>query len=156
MLCVVLAGCASIGQEVDSEVTQGVSPLPVETFSLQIENMPGFLVPYFRDELVGVLAKAGASEVAGQADVAFTLRYVQVDLAEPEALPDELGERVGSEDPARFIARVEVEARRPGSSNPVFAAVLSRVHQVTVGAYMHERARLAIRRALARVLGVTL
>lgn len=153
-LMTVLAGCATVESGVETKVLDGASPLPLQTYSLAIDDMPGFLVSFFRDELVGVLANAGAEEVASGAEVEFTLRYEAVDLSVQEAPLDSFGEQISPERPAHFIARVTVEARRAGAVEPELRATISRVHRVTVGAYMHQRARAAIRHAYEDILGL--
>lgn len=153
-LAMVLMGCATVESGVEAKVLDGASPLPLQTYAITVDDMPGFLVPYFRDELVGVLANAGAQEVATDAEVEFTLRYEDVDLSINEAPLDSFGEGASMERPARFIARVTIEAWRPGVDKPTMTATMSRVHQVAVGAYMHQRSRAAIRRAYEEILGV--
>ncbi len=154
VLCAALAGCTTRPHDVESAVVSGALPLPIQSFAVHIDGMPGFLVPYFREELVGVMANLGAEEVASGADVEFTLRYTGFDLPQPEAPLDVFGEQVSNERPARFIAQVTLEARRAGVDEPVLVATLSRAHQVTVGAYMHPRSRAAIRSAYQRIFGI--
>jgi len=153
LLAGVLSGCATLESGVVSEIVEGESPLPFATYSIVIDDMPGFLVPYFHDELAGLLAQHGATEVASEADVEFRLQFdaVDLDIEPPDEDPmDSVG---GVERPRRFVARVTMEARRAGNPRPVLIATLSRTHQIETGAYMHDRARGAIRLAYQRILG---
>ena len=134
------AGCTSAGRSLSVEVDPSVTPRSVATYTIELQEMPGFLVPYFREELVAALSAHGAKEVDDSGDVAFVLRFSQLPLGENVARPDAMGESTGSVATSRFLARVELFAQAPNGA-PVRLGMLSRAHAVATGAYMHARAR---------------
>ena len=145
-------GCTSAGHSLSVDVDASVAPRDVASYTIEIEQMPGFLVPFFHDELVAALAARGAKEVAAEGDVAFVLRFSQLPLGETVDRPDTLGEHTGSVDVSRFLARVELFAKTPDVAAPIRIGALSRPHSVMTGAYMHERARGQIRQGFDRLL----
>jgi len=146
-----VTGCTTTGQSLSVDVDAGVVPRAVATYTIEVQEMPGFLVPYFRDELAAALAARGVIEASSDADVAFVLRFSQLPLGEKVDRPDTLGESTGSVDTARFLARVELFARARGAQLTRLG-MLSRAHAVATGAYMHERARAQIRSGFTRLL----
>ena len=55
----ILAGCTSAGRSVD--VDASATPHSIATYTIELQEMPGFLVPYFHDDLVAALAARGES-----------------------------------------------------------------------------------------------
>ena len=148
-----MLGCASTAPVVDVDPNRGLVPVEVRTYALVVERMPGFLVPFMRDELVAALAARGAEEVGSGGDVEFRLVFEQVTLLEGDVPPrDEFEGTIAPEDASRFLARVELIALLPGKSVPIRVGRISRVHTVTAGVYMHERAHAAIRRGFDELL----
>lgn len=149
---VLLSGCVSTTPTIDVDSNEPVTPVAITTYTLMIEQMPGFLVPYFRDELVAALAARGATEVAADGDAGFVLRFEQVALG-AESLPrDDLGEKTATEERTRFMARVELLVRPRGAADAIRVGSLSRVHAITTGAYMHQGARGPIRQGFDQLL----
>lgn len=161
VLLVVLCACSSTAN-IDVDVNEPVQRLRVDSYSVRLEGMPGFLEPFFRDELVAALAARGATQAPANGDAEFVLRYEQTPLGpeRPNAAigdrNDALGDRNERQEPARFVARVDLSLRLRGDPNTTHLGSLSRVHTVTTGEYMHQRARLQIRQGFERLLrGVT-
>ena len=138
-------GCASSGHMITTELVTccGGDRAGIKTFHIEAVDMPGFLVPYFRDELASVLRGKGLED-ATDADVVIRLTYTQNDLDGPPPERDPLGEHQDVEVPHRFIGRVDFEMRDK-AGEVIWAGHLSRLHGVTMGQYMHERARAEIR-----------
>ena len=147
-----LCGCVSTTPSIDVDINEPVTPVTLTTYTLTIERMPGFLVPYFRDELNAALAARGATEVAADGDAGFVLRFDQVPLGGESPPRDVLGEKTTTEERARFMARVELLVRPRGAAEPIRVGSLSRVHAITTGAYMHQRARGPIRQGFDQLL----
>ena len=151
---VVLLGCASTAPVVDVDPNRGLSRIEVDTYTLVVEAMPGFLVPFMRDELVAALGARGATEVGAAGDVEFRLVFEQVMLLAgdvPSSLKFE--GTTAPEEATRFVARVDLIAVVPGRPEPIRIGSLSRVHSVSAGVYMHPRAHAAIRRGFDDLLG---
>lgn len=149
-----LTACTATAPTVDVDPNRGVRPVAVRTYSLVVENMPGFLVPIMREELVGALAAQGAVEVAGGGDVEFRLTFEQVTLLAGDIPSSVKFEGVTApEEATRFIARAELTARVMDSATVIRVGSLSRVHTVSAGVYMHPRSRQAIRRGFEQLLG---
>jgi hypothetical protein len=146
LLVAVLSGCATQGHQITTEVVTCCTEArnQVTSFDIEAIEMPGFLVPYFRDELDAVLRGKGLERRDGSADAIVRLTYQQTDLDQPLPPRDPLGEHQDVEVPHRFIGRIDVEMR-DGSGEVLWAGQLSRMHGVTMGQYMHERARAEIR-----------
>jgi hypothetical protein len=148
-----MLGCASTAPVVDVDPNRGLAPVEVETYSLVVERMPGFLVPFMRDELVAALAARGVEEVGSGGDVEFRLVFEQVTLLEGDVpARDKFEGTIAPEEASRFLARVELIALMPGKSVPIRVGAISRVHTVTAGVYMHARAHAAIRRGFDELL----
>ncbi len=154
-LVVALCGCASTAK-LDVDVNEPVRPARISSYSLTVENMPGFLEPYFRDELIAALAARGAArsavEVPADSDAQFVLRFERTPLDVERESGDQLGEPTAPEEATRFVARVELSVRLRGERDATRLGSLSRVHTVTAGAYMHQRARAQIQQGFERLL----
>ena len=142
----VLMGCAGQGHQITTELVSCCTTArdQVSSFHIEAAELPGFLIPYFRDELAAVLRAKGLEDRATAADAIVRLTYHQIDLDKPPPPRDPLGEHQDVEIPHRFIGRVDVEMRDAGGE-VLWAGHLSRMHGVTMGQYMHERARAEIR-----------
>ncbi len=151
VLAIALCGCASTAK-VDVDVNEPIRPARISSYTVTMENMPGFLEPYFRDELVAALAARGAAEVPQNGDAEFVLRFGQTPLGDEPPRGDQLGDSTASEEPMRFTARVQLLVRLRGERDATLLGSLSRVHTVGAGDYMHQRARTQIRRGLDRLL----
>jgi hypothetical protein len=149
-----LAACASPGN-VSHKVDYCCGPAGVElsSYTLQFNDMPGFLVPYMRDALVGALAAKGMHEVSAGGQAAVTLTYSEVypDAHQP-IVDDGFGDPLATERSRQFIAVVTLQIRRAADGAEVLRGTLSRMHTVTVGEYMHDRARVAIRAGFDQLL----
>ena len=144
-----LSGCTSIAK-LDVDVNEPIRPVRIDSYSLTLENMPGFLEPYFRDELIAALAARGATEVPANSEAEFVLRFERTPLTDEHPTGDQIGDRTGHEEPTRFIARVVLSVQLRGDRDATKLGSLSRVHSVTAGAYMHQRARAQIRDGFAQ------
>jgi hypothetical protein len=151
LLMVALGGCAST-RKLDVDVNEPIRPARISSYTVMIENLPGFLEPYFRDELIAALAARGAAEVSENGDAEFVLRFEQTPLGDEHPRSDQLGDAIATDEPTRFIARVELSVRLRGQRDAIRLGSLSRVHTVTTGGYMHQRARTQIRRGFEQLL----
>jgi hypothetical protein len=167
---VLSSGCSSIETEV--AVEPGVCcelDSDHESFAIDSSGLPEFLRPYFAEELAAVLRSKGLVEAEpAQLNVVLQFERGSLDGASPITITVDPGEQVqtprarsdsdafrqsmGSEPPARFMARVVMEMRATDSDQIVWSGVLTRVHSVSTGDYMHERARAPINLAFQRLL----
>jgi len=154
-ICVLtlIVGCASRASDVDVDANPQLPRTTVDTYTLVVEDMPAFLAPIMRDALVGALAARGATEVADGGDVEFRLVFAQLSLLAGELPPSDRSESTLSpEETTRFVPRVELLARVPGTDTALRIGAISRVHSVSAGVYMHPRASIAIRQAFETLL----
>lgn len=170
VVAVLLVGCASVDTQVAVERTFCCAgdESKYTTFTIDATGVPAFLRPYFAEELASVLRSKGLTET-DPAELTATLRFEgrSLDGASPVYIAGDAGEQVltpgskprdtfqgaiGAEPPERFMARMTMEIRVTSSDALIWSGVLSRVHRVTTGEYMHERARVAIHLAFERLL----
>ena len=172
MLGIWLSGCAGHGGQiaVDRTTCCEAELVGVETYTLVIDDMPAFLEPFFVDGLVTVLHGKGLSLTETGGDVVVRLRYDQLDIDTRQPIEGRIWESEtdatvrprdgdlrsstsngGGDGSSRhwFLPRVHVTLHLGESE--VWHGVLSRVHQVGVGDYMHEQSRDDIRLAFAEV-----
>ncbi|TDI92036.1 MAG: hypothetical protein E2O54_06625 [Gammaproteobacteria bacterium] len=168
---VLSSGCSSIGTKIAVE-TGVCCPLDVSTyrsFSIDSSGVPKFLRLYFAEELAAVLRDKGLVE-SEPPQLNLVLRFERgaLDGASPITITVDPGEQVqtprprtdadafqrsmGSDTPGRFMARVVMEMRAADSEEILWSGVLTRVHNVSIGDYMHERARVPIKLAFQRLL----
>src|SRR5262249_1677247 len=125
---------------------------PVTSYSLKLVNVPGFLVPYLRDELEAALVAKGLTHVNADPTAFVTLTYSEI-YPDPEPLPDDgFADPMLSERSRRFIALVTVDIQRAADGAELLRGTLSRMHTVTVGEYMHDKARVPIREGFEQLL----
>jgi hypothetical protein len=149
-----LAGCASPGDVSHKlEYCCGTNEVPLSSYTIQLNDIPGFLVPYLRDELIAALAEKGMREVpsGGQANVSLTYSEIYPDAGQA-VVDDGFGDPLATARSRQFVAVVTLEIRRAANGAEVLRGTLSRMHTVSVGEYMHERARTAIRAGFDRLL----
>jgi hypothetical protein len=155
MLAVLLlvAGCAgSSGVSHKLEYCCGVAGAPLATYTLSLHDVPGFLVPYLRDELAVALLAKGMQPVETDPAALVTLTYSENYPDANDPLPDDgFSDPMLSTRPRRFIALVTLEIRR-ADGEAILRGTLSRLHTVSVGEYMHQRARVPIRAGFADLL----
>jgi hypothetical protein len=148
-----LAGCAASGDISHSmEFCCGPPGKPLTSYSLKLVNVPGFLVPYLRDELEAALVAKGLTHVNADPTAFVTLTYSEV-YPDPEPLPDDgFADPMLTERSRRFIALVTLNIERADDGAEILRGTLSRMHTVTVGEYMHEKARAPIREGFDQLL----
>ena len=137
--CLAVAACGSL-PSISTDVTYCCRPAAevVHSFRVDFEDMPEFLKPMLRDEASIVLDSKGLDYTEGDADAVLTMTYIDTPLS-----PD-----IAGQDGAQFIAEVRVELKNSVTGELISSGSVSRVHNVTVGAYMHEDpAREAMRKA---------
>jgi hypothetical protein len=149
-----LMGCASAG-DVSHKVDYccGSDKQTPSSYTLQLSDMPGFLVPYMRDALTAALTAKGMREVPadGQAKVSLTYSEIYPDAGQP-VVDDGFGDPLATARSRKFVAVVTLEIRRAADGAELLRGSLSRMHTVSVGEYMHERARSAIRAGFDQLL----
>lgn len=164
------SGCSSIETEVAVEPRVCCQlDSSYQSFAIDSSGVPKFLRSYFSEELAAVLRGKGLVEAEpAQLNVVLQFERGELDGASPITITVDPGEQVqtprprtdsdafqqsmGSETPGRFMARVVMEMRAGDSNEIVWSGVLTRVHSVSTGDYMHERARAAINLAFQRLL----
>jgi len=141
--CLAVAGCGSL-PSISTDVTYCCRPgiEAVHSFRVEFEDMPEFLKPMLRDEASIVLDSKDLDYTEGDADAVLIMTYIDTPLS-----PENAGQ-----DGAQFIAEVRVELKNSVTGELISSGSMSRVHNVTVGAYMHEApAREAMRRAFVEL-----
>lgn len=136
-------------------------------YSLQTEEMPGFLAEYVVAEFdaamteIGLIRNGGDAATVesglngngGNADLQVTLRYNHINLNSEQ---EEIDPFVSNESllaEINYIADIEILMRDSAGDELVWAGSVRRLHQVVPGEYMHqEMARPAFRRAFRTVL----
>lgn len=149
----VLAGCASAG-DVSHKVEYCCGPpgKALSSYSLKLVNVPGFLVPYLRDELEAALLAHGLTHVNAEPAALVTLTYSEI-YPDPEELPDDgFGDPILRKQSRRFIALVTLDIQRADDGAEMLRGTLSRMHTVSVGEYMHQKARVPIRTGFDQLL----
>jgi hypothetical protein len=148
-----VAGCATPG-DVSSTVNYCCGPpgKPVTSYSLKLVNVPGFLVPYLRDELEAALVARGLTHVNADPTAFVTLTYSEIYPDPEELLNDGFGDAMLTQRSRRFIALVTINIQRAGDGAEILRGTLSRMHTVSVGEYMHEKARGPIREGFDQLL----
>ena len=136
----------------------------IHSYRIEFEDMPEFLKPMLRDEASLVLSSKGLDYTEGDADSILTLAYVDRPLAQEtisasEQVPDEVQEESASDvneawgslssgGDTRFIAEVHLKLNNSVTQELIWSGVMSKLHNVSVGSYMHEApARAAMRNA---------
>jgi hypothetical protein len=142
-----LTACAS-SSDVSRKLEFCCGPPGTElsSYSVALVGVPGFLVPYLRDELDAALQAKGLAPVAADPTALVTMTYSEIypDADEPLA-DDGFADPMLSARSRRFVAVVTLEIRRASDGAEVLRGTLSRMHTVSVGEYMHQRARVTIR-----------
>lgn len=141
--CFAIAACGSL-PSISTDVTYCCRPAAevVHSFRVAFEDMPEFLKPMLRDEASIVLDSKGLDYTEGDADAVLTMTYIDTPIS-----PDNTGQ-----DGAQFRAEVQVELKNSVTGELISSGSVSRVHNVTVGAYMHEApARDAMRKAFVEL-----
>ena len=149
-----LAGCAS-GGDVSHELEYCCGPPGpgLSNYSLTLVDIPGFLLPYLRDELEPALLARGLTRVNADPEALVTLTYSEVYPDADEPLPDDgFGDPILHARSRRFIAVVTLDIRRADDGAAVLRGTLSRMHTVSVGEYMHPKARKPIRMGFDQLL----
>ena len=171
---VLSVGCSSVETEVAVETgvccqLDAATLRRYRSYAIDSSGVPKFLRPYFAEELAAVLRDKGLVEEEpaqltivlqferGALDGASPITVTvdpgeQVQTPRPRADSDAFQQSMGSETPGRFMARVVMEMRAADSDEIVWSGVLTRVHTVSTGDYMHERARVSIHLAFQRLL----
>jgi hypothetical protein len=145
LLC--LTACAS-STDVSRKLEFCCGPPGTEltSYDLQLIGVPGFLVPYLRDELEAALRAKGMTPATAEPTALVTLAYSEIYPDADEPLPDDgFADPMLSQRSRRFVALVTLEIRRADDGAEVLRGTLSRMHTVSVGEYMHQRARVTIR-----------
>lgn len=144
-----VASCGSlptIATDVDYCCQSGAER--IHSYRIEFEDMPEFLKPMLRDEVSLVLSSKGLDYTEGDADSVLTMTYVDQPLTQ-EAI--DANEAWGSLEPGgdtRFIAEVHIKLNNSVTHELIWSGVISKLHNVSVGSYMHEApARAAMRNA---------
>jgi len=153
IVVLLLAGCVSesgLSHKVD--YCCGAPGKALTSYSLKLVNVPGFLVPYLSDELEAALVAKGLTHVNADPSALVTLTYSEI-YPDPEPLPqDGFSDPMLSERSRRFIALVTLDIQRADDGAEILRGTLSRMHTVTVGEYMHQKARVPIREGFDQLL----
>ena len=143
-----LTACGSL-PSISTQVSYCCRPVAerVHSYRIEFKDMPEFLKPMLRDEASIVLASKGLDYTEGSADAILTMSFVHTPLSSDATSAGE-----SAEPPAgvvsRFDAEVRVEMQHSVTREVVSSGSLSRIHNATADAYMHEMpARDAMRKA---------
>ncbi len=146
---VVLAACTSmppIATDVDYCCVPGTER--IHSFRVEFKDTPEFLKPMLRDEVSIVLHGKGLEYVEGDADATLLMTFVHNPLATEPVVQDAMSESLSQGGDSRFIAEVHMEMRNNVTNDLIWSGSMSRIHNVTVGSYMHDApARSAMRQA---------
>lgn len=151
--CLAMAACGSL-PSISTDVTYCCRPAAetVHSFRVEFEDMPEFLKPMLRDEASIVLDSKGLDYTEGDADAVLTMTYIDTPLSPDNTGQDEAQGSVAPDGGAQFKAEVRVELKNSVTSELISSGSVSRIHNVTVGAYMHETpAREAMRKAFVEL-----
>jgi len=148
-----VSACGSV-PSVSADVTYCCRPAAetVHSFRVEFEDTPEFLKPMLRDEASIVLASKGIDYTEGDADAVLTFTYIHTPLTGDQADQDMAGGSGTPGDGTKFMAEVRVELKNTVTGELISSGSVSRAHNVTVGAYMHEApARAAMRNAFVEL-----
>lgn len=151
LFVLLLASCASTNSGVGANTVTCCPGSDAKTFTLETEQVPGFLEQLLKSNLSTVLAIKGLQPVSENADLNVTLRYEQDDLAMAER-HDDFDERVSEGGDVRYVARIVVSMTST-AGDVVFQGSVQRIHEISPGEYMHTgRASSAIFAAFQQML----
>jgi hypothetical protein len=151
---ILIGGCMSANLGVGVTVSDCCYPeqLTYQSYGMTINNAPEFLKPYILDALSQAFHDKGLIRDDENHDLLATLTYQQTDLKD-ELDRDNFEGHLAPGGDFRFDATVLLEIRDLSSSKLIWSGSVSRVHDVTVGEYMHQsRGRRAIYNAITEVL----
>jgi len=145
----VAASCGSlptIATDVDFCCQSGAER--IHSYRIEFEDMPEFLKPMLRDEVSLVLSSKGLDYTEGDADSILTLAYMDRPLAREAVDANEAWGSLSPGGDTRFIAEVHLNLTNSVTHELVWSGVMSKLHNVSMGSYMHEApARAAMRDA---------
>lgn len=148
-VAVVLSACSSmppIATDVDYCCVPGSQG--IHTFRVEFKDMPEFLKPMLRDEVSIVLDTKGVEYTEEEADATMLMAFVHNPLTSESADEDSMSESLSQGGDSRFVAEVQMELRSNISQELIWSGSMTRVHNVSVGSYMHDSpARAAMRQA---------
>ncbi len=140
----VAAGCGTTYSGIGATVLECCPEQSYETFKVDTRDIPAFLGPLMVSNFSVAFAAHGLQPVTGPADLNVLLRFESEDLTPPHP-KDPFGDAVSAPADTRFAARIVVEVREAGESEPVWVGKLERVHDLGRGQVMHTgRASVAI------------
>lgn len=151
---ILLTGCVNQYRGIGSVVSDCCIPVfsDYATFSVNVEQSPAFLVPYITDSLSRALTDRKLAEVESGGDLLVVVAYDQSDLVSEVPRDDFEGHLTPGGD-FRFDAAIDITITVRATGELIWAARLSRIHNVYVGEYMHkEAATNAIYRSLKDAL----
>lgn len=144
-----MASCGSmptIATDVDYCCQSGAER--IHNYRIEFEDMPEFLKPMLRDEVSLVLNSKGLDYTEGNADSILTMAYVDQPLTQQAIDANEAWGSLSPGGDTRFIAEVHIKLKNSVTQELVWSGVMSKLHNVSVGSYMHEApARAAMRNA---------
>ncbi len=148
---VALASCASVPQistDVGYCCRSGVES--IQSYRIEFGDMPEFLKPMLRGEVSIVLDSKGLEYTEGDADAVLTMTYVHRQLSTEDVARKVVWGTLSPGGDSRFIAEVHSELKNSITREVVWSGTMSNLHNVAIGAYMHDvPARSAMRKAFS-------
>jgi hypothetical protein len=144
-----LAACASgpsISTDVEYCCRSGAEN--VNSYRIEFEDMPEFLKPMLRDEVSMVLDSKGLEYTEGDAHAVLTMMYVHRLLSKEDVERKVAWGTLSPGGDSRFVAEVHAELKKSVTNEVIWSGTLRKLHNVAIGAYMHDApARSAMREA---------
>ena len=155
VLAALLSSCAGVTSQI------GSSPLlccpgdyqHYTEYGLKTEGLPLFLRDYVVAEFEKAFDEKGLSRNDQAHDIEVVLAYNHINLYSDQQEIDPFIRMESLNVELSYIAQINIEIAETATRKKVWAGAISRIHQVTPGAYMHEeRARPEFYQAFASVL----
>lgn len=152
---VLLGGCASGGSRI------GSSPLfccpgdyaSYSEYSLKTEGLPLFLRGYVMTQFQRAFDEKGLARNDQVHDIEVMLKYNHINLSPQQQEIDPFIRIESLNVELNYVAQIQIEINETATGERVWAGVISRIHQVTPGEYMHEEcAKPAFCEAFKQVL----
>lgn len=123
---------------------------PFTSYTLEFQEVPGFIEGVIATSLRGALAAQGLDEAAEpvRADVKVLSVFHLIDRNPPPPAGDPFGEPVQTSGINRFVTHLEVDVLDQRSGSLIWTGAMYRTHAIEGGETFHdERAVLIIRQA---------
>ncbi len=140
VLLLILSSCAQSGLQIGYSVNLCCpgNYSQYRTYSLESQEMPGFLQEYVASEFNVAIQERGLVRNDNNADVAIKLIYRHINLNPEQETIDPFERRTEMDVTLRYVATILVEIYETNSGAQVWSGQINRIHNVYPGEYMHE------------------